>query len=324
MRAVVVPEPGGFDALQVKDVPEPAPGPGEVLVKAAFAGCNWADTQVRSGIYPHAITYPVTPGFEVAGAVAALGDGVSGLEVGDRVVAITEIGGYAEMAVAPADLTTKLPDGVPLDIAAAFPIQALTAYHMLHTVYRLNEGDVVLVHAAGGGVGLQVIQLAIHAGARVIGTVGTKGKEKRCLQYGAEKVVNLGEEDFVAAVLAMTDGQGAHLAVDSLGASTLDRTFDAVRLLGHVINIGEAEGKPYDNIRDRILPRSQTFTRLHIGHIMPDQALWRRGMEYVLGGIADGWLDIPIVDRVPLENVQDMHRQFEARGVSGKLLLSMA
>jgi len=324
MRAVIVNEPGGFDALHVEDVPDPRPGEGEVLVEAAFAGCNWADTQVRSGIYPHAIEYPVTPGFEVSGTVAEVGAGVEGISVGDRVVAITDTGGYAEKAKTIAPLVTVLPENVPLDTAAAFPIQALTGYHMLHTVYQVKAGDVVLVHAAGGGVGLQTIQLAVHAGARVIGTVGTRGKEKKALEYGAERVVNLGEEDFVAAVMEATGGRGADLAVDSLGASTLDKTFDAVRLLGHVINIGEAEGKPYDNIRDRVLPRSQTFTRLHVGHVMPDPVLWKKGMDYVVNAVSDGWLDIPIVDRIPLDNVREMHERFEARGVSGKLLLAIA
>lgn len=323
MRAVIVNEPGGIDALQVQDVPDPRPGKGEVLVDVAYSGCNWADTQVRSGIYPHAITYPVTPGFEVSGTVAEVGDGVEGLSAGDRVVAITEIGGYAEKAVTVADMVTVLPDAVPLDVAAAFPIQSLTSYHMLHTIYRLKKDDVVLVHAAGGGVGLQAIQLAVHAGARVIGTVGTKGKEKKALEYGAEQVVNLADGDFVAAVMEATGGRGADLAIDSLGAATLDRTFDAVKVLGHVINIGEAEGKPFDNIRDRVLPRSQTFTRLHIGHIMPDPVLWQRGMDDVLKAISDGWLDIPIVERFRLERAGDMHARFEARGVSGKLLLDM-
>ncbi len=323
MRAVVVNGPGGIDALEVSDVPEPTPGKGEVRIETAFCGCNWADTQVRSGIYPHTIEYPVIPGFEVSGTVAELGAGVEGITVGDRVLTITE-GGYAEQCVAPVGMVTRLPAGISLDVAAAFPIQSLTAYHMLHTIYQLQKDEVVLVHAAGGGVGLQVVQLAVKAEARVIGTVGTKGKERKALEYGAEAVANLNEEDFVAVVLERTGGRGVDLAIDSLGASTLDKTFDAVRLLGHVINIGEAEGKPYDNIRDRLLPRSQTFTRLHVGHIMPDPVLWPRGMDYALQAILDGWLDIPIVDRIPLENVRDMHERLEGRKVSGKLLLSMA
>src|SRR5271163_962969 len=137
---------------------------------------------------------------------------------------------------------------------------------MLHTIYGIAPGETVLINAVGGGVGLFTTQLAVKAGARVIGTVGTPGKEKRALEYGAERVV-VKNEDFEQAVLDFTGGRGVDLAIDSLGATMLDRTFNVVRKLGHVISIGEAEGQPVLNIRERILPRSQTFTRLHIGHV---------------------------------------------------------
>ena len=324
MRAIVVEAPGGIDALEVRDMPDPSFGDDDVLIDVAYAGCNWADTQVRSGHYPHAIDYPTIAGFEVSGTVAAVGANVSGIGVGDRVAAITTTGGYAEKCGAPAALVTRLPDSISLDTGAAFQIQALTADHMLHTIHQIGEGDSVLVHAAGGGVGVFVVQLAVKAGARVFGTVGTPGKERKPLEYGAETVLNLNEDDFVSAVQDLTNGEGADLAIDSLGAETLDRTFGAVRMLGHVINIGEAEGVPYPNIRERILPRSQTFTRFHLGHIMERPDLWKRGVDYVLQAISDGWLDVPIVDRIPLEKVRDMHAQIEGRHVSGKLLLSIS
>jgi len=218
---------------------------------------------------------------------------------------------------------TKIPDGIGLDVAAAFPIQALTAYHMLYTVYKLKKDDVVLVHAAGGGVGLLVIQMAVHAGCRVIGTVGTAGKEAKALKYGAEKVINHNKENFVDVVKEMTDDRGVDVVIDSLGAETLDRSFDAVRILGHVINIGEAQGKPFNNIRDRVLPTSSSFTRFSISHTMLDSKLWNSGMNFALTAISEGWLEIPVVRRIPFTNVRDMHRQLEGRQVSGKLLLSM-
>jgi NADPH:quinone reductase len=323
MRAVIVDAPGDIDALVVREVPDPQPGPGDVLIEVAYAGCNWADTQVRSGIYPYPPDYPCTPGFEVSGKVLATGEGVEGFVAGDKVAAIPPLGGYAQKCLAPAAAVYKLPEGIPLDVAAAFQIQALTAYHMLHTVYKLKKDDVVLIHAAGGGVGLLAVQLAVKAGARVIGTVGTRGKEQKALAYGAEVVINNRDEDFVEVVMERTGGKGADLALDSLGATVLDRTFDAVRILGHVINIGEAEGKPFDNLRDRILPRSITFTRFSIPHVMEDARLWKRGMDYCVQGIQEGWLNIPIVNAIPLDNVRDMHRQMESRQISGKLLLSM-
>ncbi len=322
MRAIVVDAPGDFDVLTIRDVPDPEPGPGEALIETSFAGCNWADTQVRSGIYPHPYDFPVTPGFEVSGTVIGLGDGVNSLKVGDRVTAMPNFGGYAEKCIVAESLVTKIPDELGLDIAAAFPIQALTAYHMLYTVYELKKGDVVLVNAAGGGVGLLVVQMAVHAGCRVIGTVGTPGKEIKPLSYGAERVVNLNNEDFVEVAREMTDGRGVDVVIDSLGAETLDRSFDTVKVLGHVINIGEAQGKPFGNIRDRVFPTSSSFTRFSISHVMPDADLWKKGMDFVLGALAEGWLDVPIVGVIHFDSVQEMHRQLESRQVAGKLLLA--
>ena len=156
MKAVVIHATGGPEQLTLADMPDPVPGPGEVLLDVAYAGCNWADTQVRIGIYPHPMTYPMILGFEVSGTVAALGPGVGGVTVGDRVAVFPDKGGaYAEKCVASAAGLIKLPDKVGLDVGAAFPIQALTAYHMLFTVYKLRRGDTVLVNAVGGGVGLQ-------------------------------------------------------------------------------------------------------------------------------------------------------------------------
>jgi NADPH2:quinone reductase len=323
MRAVVVDAPGGIDALTVREMPDPRPGPGEILIDVAYAGCNWADTQIRSGTYPFPPEYPCVPGFEISGRVLMTGEGVDGFTEGDKVAAISPFGGYAQKCVVPAADAHILPEDISLDVGAAFQIQALTAYHMLHSVYKLNYGDVVLIHAAGGGVGLLAIQLAVKVGARAIGTVGTRGKERKALAYGAELVVNNNDNDFVEVVMSLTDGQGVDLAIDSLGAGTLDRTFDAVRIMGHVINIGEAEGMPFDNLRERILPRSISFTRFSIPHVMLYPRLWKQGLNYTLRGIQEGWLDIPIVSSVPLENVRDMHRQLESRQTAGKLLLSM-
>ena len=323
MRAIVVERPGGLEALELRQVAEPEIGPDDVLIDVAYCGCNWADTQRRTGSYPHPVDYPDIIGREVAGTVAELGDAVEGLALGDRVAASAWSGGYAERCAAKADMVTPLPDAVPLDVGAAFQVQGQTAYHMLHTVYGVKAGDTVLVHAAGGGVGLMVVQLAVHAGATVIGTVGTPGKEVKPLAYGAAIVVDLNQGDFVAATLALTDGVGVDLAIDSLGAATLDRTFAAVRLLGHIINIGEAEGVPYKNICERILPRSQTFTRFHLGHLAERPDLWQAGAQYLLAAITDGWLDVPIVDRFPLADARAMHARLEGRGVAGKLLLDV-
>lgn len=324
MHAVVITEPGGFNKLQLKEVPDLIPEDNKVLIDIAYSGCNWADTQLRKGIYPHPVTYPFNLGFEIAGTVIKCGEAVTNVVIGDRVAAILpEAGGYAEKCVVGAEWLIPIPESIPLEVAAAFPIQALTAYHMLHTIYRINKDDFVLVHAAGGGVGLCVTQMAILENATVIGTVGTKGKEVKPLAYGASCVVNLNDDDFVAYALDATQGKGVDLAIDSLGGEILDRTFEAVCLLGHIINIGEAQGQPYQNIRERILPRSQTFTRFHLLHVELNNPAWQKGIDYVLKHLASKALEIPIVEIFALEDAAEMHERLESRSVSGKLLLGI-
>lgn len=324
MKAVIVKAPGGLDQLTLADMPEPVPGAGEVLIDVTYCGLNWADIMIRIGTYPHPFTYPVIPGLEVSGTVAAVGAGVHRVKPGDRVAGFNEKGGgYAQRSIISQEWLIPLPDDMPLQTAAAFPIQSLTAWHMLHTVGRIQPGQWVLVHAIGGGVGLYCTQLARRAGAHVIGTVGTAGKEKRALEYGASWVANLHGDDFVAGAMQCTGGRGVDLVIDSLGAATLDRSFDAVRKLGHVISIGEAEGAPYPNIRERLLPRSLTFTRLHLGHVDPASSAWAAGLADVMGGIMDGSIQVPVEQIYPLAQARDMQARIESRLLSGKLLLAV-
>lgn len=324
MQAAVIHDKGGPEQLVLAEVPDPEPGPGEVVVDVAYAGCNWADTQVRRGLYSMvAMGYPAVMGFEVAGTVSKLGPGVTNVKVGDRVATfVAKGGGYAEKCAVVAKGLVRLPDAVPFDAGAAFPITGLTAYHILHTVHgRLKPGDTLLVSAIGGSVGLMVTQLAAHIGVKVIGTTGTAGKEKRPLAYGASRVINYATEDLEKVLLKETGGRGVDLVIDSHGASLLDRLFAVTRMLGHVISIGEADGQPFTNIRDRIRPRSQTFTRFHLGHVDRGSAEWEAGIAYCLNGLADGWLKVPIEAVFPLAEAAEMHRRLESRQVSGKLLL---
>jgi NADPH2:quinone reductase len=324
MRAVIVRTPGGLEQLEIVEVPAPVPGASEVLIDVAFCGLNWADTMIRVGSYPHPLTYPTIPGLEVSGTVAAVGDGVTGARPGDRVIGFHEKGGgYAEQFVCAAAAVTPVPGAMSLETAAAFPVQALTAWHMLHTVGRIEPGQWVLVHAIGGGVGLWCTQLAVRAGARVIGTVGTPGKQSRPLELGATAVVLTSDEDFEPVVARLTGGGGVDLVIDSLGARTLDRSFEVVRKLGHVISIGEAEGLPYQNIRERLLPRSATFTRFHLGHVDLASRAWARGLDEVMGGLLDGSLHASIEQVFPLEQAREMHARIQSRQVSGKLLLAV-
>ena len=187
MRAVLVESPGGLDRLRLAEVPDPVPAAGEVLIEVAFAGCNWSDVQKRRGVYPDPVGYPAIIGLEVSGRVRAAGAGVRGFAAGDRVAALTGprmLGGYAEQVAVPAAYVMPLPAALPLDVGAAFPAVALTAYHLLRTAHRVREGEVVLVHSIGGAVGLSLTQIAAALGATVIGTVGGAAASDRVRSPG--------------------------------------------------------------------------------------------------------------------------------------------
>jgi NADPH2:quinone reductase len=324
MRAIVITEPGFLENLKATEAPAPEPTRGEVLVDTAYCGCNFADTMIARGTYPHPKGYPLVGGLEVSGRIAALGPDVHGVAVGDSVAAFLEdAGGFADQCVVPAERLIAIPRGMGLDVAASFPIQALTAWHLLHNVSVTKPGDVILLHAIGGGLGLIATQLAVRAGAMVIGTVGTRGKEKRALEFGAAKVVNREEEDFVAAVMAFTGGKGVDKIVDSTGASILDRSFATIRKLGHVVSFGEAEGRPFPNLWERLVSKSLTFTRFHLGHADLASAIWRRGVDEVVGGIMAGALRVPIEETFPFEKAGAMLERLASRQVSGKLILAV-
>ncbi|MBS0122709.1 zinc-binding dehydrogenase [Thetidibacter halocola] len=323
MKAVVLDKPDGRpESVLIRDIAVPEPGPGQVLLRVAVAGLNYADVMMRTGIYPHPKGYPLVAGLEMAGTVAALGPGVTGLAVGDRIAAFSEdAGGFAEFCAVPVERVIQLPDDVSFETGAAFYIQGLTAWNLLHGVSSTAPGDVLLIHAIGGGVGLFLTQLAKAAGATVIGTVGTSGKEARALEFGADIVVNRAEADFVSVALEATQGRGVDKVIDSTGASILDRSFDAIRPLGHVVSYGEAEGKPYDSLWERLVRKSLTFTRMHLGHLDYRAPSWAQGVEEVLGGIRSGTIQVPVEAVFEMDDVLAMYDALASRRVAGKLLL---
>lgn len=327
MRAIVIEQPGGRDQLRLKTVPDPATADDAVLIRVAYAACNWGDIQKRQGIYPDPVRYPAIIGAEVSGTVVAKGKAVRGLAPGTRVAAITgptTLGGYAELVAVPATYAVPLPDALSLEVGAAFPIVTLTAYHLLHSAYRLRKGETVLVHAIGGGVGLMLTQIAKDRGARVIGTVGGPGKGARAAAFGADLVIDRSAEDFVERAMAFTGGAGVDLVIDSLGADILPRSFDALRTYGRVINIGEAAGEPDFPVRKKLYERSTSMAGFEVLHAAPGSRRWRRGLRYVVDRLADGRLAVPIAGVLPLTAVADAHERLEDRGVSGKLLLQVA
>lgn len=326
MRAIVLDQPTGtLENIGVAIVEKPAPGSGEVLVAVAYGGCNFADTMMCRGVYPHPKGYPLVAGIEMSGTVAALGPDVTSLAVGDRVAGFCEdAGGFAEFCSVPAHRLTRIPAGMGFDVATAFYVQAITAWHLLHTVSTTKPGDHLLVHAVGGGVGLYLAQLGTLAGATVIGTIGTAGKERRALEFGAARVINRNTEDFVNIVNEITKGKGVDKVIDSTGGSILDRSFDCIRQLGHVVSYGEAEAKPFTNLWERLVRKSLTFTRLHIGHIDSTSSTWTEGANHVIQLITAGKLKVPIEGVFALEDAKAMYERLESRQVAGKLLLKIA
>ncbi|MDF1776029.1 MAG: zinc-binding dehydrogenase [Rhizobiaceae bacterium] len=326
MRASVLKQPDGQrGSIVVEELPDPKPGKDEVVVSVAYAGCNYADTMMRRGIYPHPKGYPLAAGIELSGTVYSVGEGVTHLKPGDRVAAFCEeAGAFAELCLIDKKRLVKIPDAMGFDVAAAFFVQGLTAWHLLHTVSTTRPGDVLLVHAIGGGVGLYLTQLAVAAGATVLGTVGTPGKEKRPLEWGASAVALRQQQDFCEMVHACTEGRGVDKVLDSTGASILDRSFDCIRTLGHVVSYGEAEGKPYPNLWEQLVRKSLTFSRLHIGHIDCNSDAWRNGAQKVMELIGSGLVRVPIEGVYDLEDAYDMYERLESRSVAGKLLMRIA
>ncbi|WP_047863727.1 quinone oxidoreductase family protein [Rubrobacter aplysinae] len=326
MRAIRVEEPGGPDALVLRDVAEPEPGAREVLIRVEVAGVNYADTGVRAGMMfgPHAHELPVTPGFEVAGTVAALGEGVAGPEEGTRVVAVLDSGGYAEYAVAGAGSLVEVPDGVSLEAAtAALLVQGITAYGTLHDAGRLAAGESVLVQAAAGGVGSLAVQLARIAGAEtVIGTAGSEEKREFVRSLGADLAVDYGEDDWPERVLEATDGRGADVVLESVGGDAGARAFECLAPLGRLVMFGAASGSPMpppDLMRMNV--QGQTVTGFGGPWIRPGRAGAAR--EEISRNIASGELEPVIGLSLPLERAAEAHRALENRETTGKILLTV-
>jgi NADPH2:quinone reductase len=324
MRAIVVDRPGGIDCLSLQNQPDPIPSRGDVLIETAFASCNWGDIEKRKGVYPDPISYPVVLGEEISGRIVSRGPNVKRFTVGDRVAAITGphlLGGYAERCAVPEEYVIPLPGSISLELGAAFPIVSLTAYHLVHSAFRLRKRDTVLVHAIGGAVGLMLIQVITAYGPKVIGTVGSPRKATRALEYGAQKVVVRGEEDFVEAALNFTNGRGVDLIIDSLGGDVLPRSFEALATYGQVINIGEAAGFADFAVLPKLYERSTSLAGFEVLHAQPGSQRWKKGVGYVVDGLAAGRLKMPIEGTYPMEQCAEMHRRLEERQVSGKLLL---
>ena len=320
MKAIRIDGFGGPEVLRLADVPDPSPGPGQIAVRVEAAGLNFVDVYNRTGLYPNPL--PFVPGMEGAGVVAEVGPGVAAWREGDRVAWTGILGSYAGRVLLPADRAVAVPLGMSTDTAAALMLQGLTAHYLCTSTYPLKKGDTCLVHAAAGGVGLLLVQMAKRRGARVIGTVGTEAKAALAREAGADEVVLYTREDFLEAVKRLTGGRGVDVVYDSVGKATAEKSLDCLVPRGMMVFFGNASG-PVPPIDPLALARrgSLFLTRPNLMHYIADRASLEARAADVLGEAAAGRLKARIDRTYPLAEAAEAHRALEGRQTTGKVLL---
>ncbi|MGX1161600.1 NADPH2:quinone reductase [Arthrobacter sp. SLBN-100] len=317
-HAIVARQAGGPEVLGYADVDKPGPGPGQLLVKVAAAGVNFIDTYKRSGTYK--VPFPFTPGSEAAGTVEAVGDGVTGFTVGDRIATAEGINCYADYALVDEDVALPVPAGVDDFTAAALPLQGITAHFLMNSTFKVEPGHTVLLHAGAGGVGLLLTQMLKARGAEVITTVSSDEKEELALDAGADHVLRY--EGFAERVRDITGGTGADVVYDGVGKDTFDGSLGALRVRGMLVLFGAASGPvpPMDPQQLR-LGGSLFLTRPTIGHYVRDAAERRWRSDEIFAAAAGGNLKVRIGARYPLSQAAQAHRDLEGRRTTGKVLL---
>lgn len=317
-NAIQVRATGGPEVLEFTDVPAGQPGPDQLAVDVAAAGVNFIDTYQRGGVYP--MDVPFVLGLEGAGTVREVGSGVTGVSPGDRVAWAAGLGSYAERALIPASAAVAVPEGVDDETAAALPLQGLTAHYLVASTYPVQAGDTVLVHAAAGGVGLLLTQLAKARGARVLATVSTSDKERLARDAGADEV--FGYEDFAAGVRQATDGAGVAAVYDGVGKSTFDDSLTCVRRRGTLVLFGGASGQVPPVDPQRLNAQGSVFlTRPKLGDYTATRAELEWRMTELFDAVSGGALRVRIGGRYPLAQARQAHEDLEGRRTTGKLLL---
>ncbi|MGE5619018.1 MAG: quinone oxidoreductase family protein [Sphingomonadaceae bacterium] len=320
MKLIRVHQYGGPEVMRLEEAPVPAPDPGEALVKVEAIGVNFIDIYVRSGAYKGNL--PLTPGNEGAGTVEAVGPGVTEVKVGDRVAWGTAPGSYAEYHLVPVAKLAPIPDGVSFQQAAAVMLQGMTAHYLSTSTYPLKEGDSCLIHAAAGGLGQLLCQMAKMQGARVIGTAGSPEKAEIARQAGADEVVLYREQDFVAAARQFTAGSGVRVVYDTVGKDTFERGLDALARRGYMVLVGQASG-PVPPIDPRILnvKGSLYLTRPSlVDYTATREELLSRARD-VLRWLQAGKLRVKVDRVLSLAEAPEAHRALAARETAGKVLL---
>ena len=321
MRAIQIKHTGGPEVMELVELPTPRPGTGQVLVKVEAAGVNFIDTYLREGRYPAEL--PFTPGQEAAGTIAALGEGVDGFALGDRVAWNGTRGTYAEYACAPASDLLKIPDGMSFQQAAAVLLQGLTAHYLSHDTHPIRAGETVLIHAGAGGVGLLLTQMAKRMGARVLTTVSTQQKAELSRGAGADKVILYTVESFVEEVKRQTDEDGLPVVYDSVGKTTFEDSLKCLRPRGLLALYGASSGPvpPMDPIR--LMAGSLYLTQPTLKDYVRTRGELERRAGDVFGWVARGELHVRVGASYRLEEAAQAHRDLEGRRTTGKVLLTL-
>ena len=325
MRAVIASAPGGPEVLSVGDLPDPEPGPGEVVLEVAAAGLNRADLLQRAGFYPPPPGASGVIGMECSGTVAAVGPEVTGWSVGDRACALLAGGGYASLVAVPAGQLMPIPDGVDLVTAAALPEVACTVWSNVFMVAGLQPGENLLVHGGAGGIGTMAIQLAARLGSRVLTTGGTPEKLAACAELGADVTINYRDEDFVEVVRQATDGHGADVILDNMGAKYLGRNLDVLATEGRLVIIGMQGGTKAElDISTLLRKRGAVIATSLRGRPVPEKAaICAAVVEHVWPLVADGRVRPVVNGTMPLEEVRAAHELMESGDHTGKILLTL-
>jgi NADPH2:quinone reductase len=322
VAAVRVHEYGGPEVLTFEDVELPPPAAGEIRVRQTAIGVNFIDTYFRTGLYkaPH---MPFIAGNEAAGEVVALGEGVSGFAVGDRVAYVVTLGCYATERNVAASMVVKIPDGVSDETAAAMMLKGLTVEYLLHRTYPVKAGDTILVHAAAGGIGMILTQWAKHIGATVIGTAGTEEKAELARGYGADHVILYRQEDFAKRVAEITNGEKCHVVYDGVGKTTFEGSLDSLRPLGVLASFGNASG-PVDPFNLGVLGAKGSLfvTRPTLFTFIVKRPWLEEMAARLFDVVASGAVKIEITKRAPLKEAAEVHRALEGRETTGAMILT--
>lgn len=320
MKAIRVHATGGPEVLRYEDVPKPSPGAGQALVRIEAVGVNFVEVYQRTGVYQ--LTLPFIPGSEASGTVVEIGPKVNAVTGGQRVASTNFAGAYAEYAIAPAERLVVLPDGVSTRLGAAVMLQGVTAHYLTHSTYALSREDTGLVHAAAGGVGLLLCQLARRLGARVIGTVSTEEKARLAREAGARDVILYTRQDFVVETKRLTGGTGVQVVYDSVGRTTFIKGLDCLVARGMMVLYGQSSG-PVEPFDPQLLNQkgSLFLTRPSLTHYVATRAELLERAAALLGWVADESLKVRIGREFPLAAAAEAHRELEGRRTTGKVLL---